>query len=186
MARAYILFFKPINPDTATSCLHACRGMMGERDANGMVLWDDLLVTMSSGGGDIIPALGMYNEMKGLEAKVQTHNAGAIDSAAILPFMAGSVRTASAASAFFFHQLQWTFAAGSVTMTTVSDAVAWLNRYEGIMADVVAANSTLKRAEVLRMMKQGTSVDSETALKKGLIHRIEELATPLGARTYQA
>lgn len=186
MARAYILFFKPINPDTATSCLHACRGLMGERDPNGAVLWDDLLITMSSGGGDIIPALGMYNEIKGLEAKIQTHNAAAIDSAAILPFMAGSVRTASAASAFFFHQLQWSFSGGSVTMTSVSDAVAWLNRYEGIMADVVAARSKLKKEEVLQMMKQGTSVDPETALKQGLIHTVEELATPLGARTYQA
>lgn len=187
MAKANVLFFKGINPDTATACLHACRSLIGERDGEGKTPWSELLLSISSGGGDVIAALGLYNELKGMQIDLQTHNAGAVDSSAILPFMAGKKRTASKHSAFFFHQIHWTFPSkDQLTMGSITDSTKWLTRYENIMAEIVAEHSSLKPTEVLEMMRNGTSLSSQEALDMKVVHAIEETSLPMGSRTWQA
>ena len=187
MGTAHVFFCKGITPDTASSLIHACRCLIGEVDPQGALLWDHLSVAISSGGGDIGGAFAMFNELKGMKTRVTTHNAGAVDSAAIMPFMAGSRRSACAGSAFFFHELHWQFPAqGNLTMSSITDATKWLGRYEDLMAENIADRTALKKDEVLKLMRDGTSVRPEQALEWGLIHEIAELATPRGARTWQA
>jgi ATP-dependent Clp protease, protease subunit len=188
MATAYIFFGKTFNPDTATALIQASRALMGDKNPNApaQFLWDHFHYSMSSGGGDIISAFAAFNELKGLPLKVTTHNAGAIDSAAIMPFMVGSRRTASHSSAFFFHQLQWTFASNAnLTMTTINDATKWLGTYENLMAEFVSDQSELEKSEVLKMMREGTSVLSTEAKAMGLIHDVEECSIPQDARSWQ-
>lgn len=188
MARAKIYFVKGIDYNTATSLLAASHSLLTELDpAQAKPKWDGLDLIMSSGGGDIIPAFALYNDLKGLETDLHTHNAGAIDSAAILPYVAGTRRTASASSGFFFHQLHWTFASkDQLTMGTISDASAWLSTYEGLMAEAVAERTSLKKKQVLDMMRIGTSMDSNTALKHGIVHEIVEHTTPQNVRSWMA
>ena len=186
MATAHLYFFKGIDPNTASSLLVGAHNLLSETPAVG-AKWDTINFVMSSGGGDVISAFGLYNEMKGLQTKVTTHNAGAIDSAAILPFLAGERRTASASSAFFFHQLHWSFPSNNqLTMGTISDATAWLNRYDGMMAETIASHTDLTKAKVSKLMREGTSIDPPTAKEYGLIDEIEELSTPNTARTWIA
>lgn len=186
MPTAHVFFCKPINPDTATGLINACRFLTGEKDPDEKAMWDTLSLVISSGGGDVTSSIAMFNELKGLPIKLTTHNAGAIDSAAILPFIAGSRRIACANSAFFFHQLQWTFASkDNVSTGVISDATKYLDRYEGLMADAVASRTELDKKMVLKLMRDGTSVGPEQAKEWGLIHEIGELATPHGARHWQ-
>jgi hypothetical protein len=101
MATAYIFFGKTFTPDNASGLIHAGRTLMGDRakvpegEPPGPLLWNHLHYSMSSGGGDITSAFGVFNEMKGMPLKITTHNAGAVDSACIMPFMVGERRTAS-------------------------------------------------------------------------------------------
>jgi ATP-dependent protease ClpP protease subunit len=184
MPKGYVLFFKSINPETATSCLHGCRSLMATPNQPPCT---EIILSMTSGGGDVIAGVGLYNELKGMEVKLHTHNSGAIDSAAILPFMSGAKRTASKYSAFFFHQLHWTFASkDQLAMGTITDVTKWLGRYEAMMSEIVAEHSSLKPAEVLQMMRNGTSMSSVEALDHGLIHAIEETTIPIEARSWQA
>jgi ATP-dependent Clp protease protease subunit len=187
MATAHIFFGKPFNPDTSTALIQTSRALMGEKLPNSTTfLWDHLHYSMSSGGGDIVAAFAAFNEMKGLPVKVTTHNAGAIDSAAIMPFMVGERRTASPSSAFFFHQLQWSFASNlQLTMTTINDATKWLGTYENLMAEYVAAQSGQKKETILKMMREGTSVSSADAKVMGLIHDVCECSIPQDARSWQ-
>lgn len=186
MATAHVFFGKPVTPDTSTALIHGCRLLLSERNEQGVPLWDTFSIAMASGGGDVVGGFAMFNELKGLPVSVHTHNAGAVDSSAILPFMAGARRTASEASAFFFHQLHWVFPSqGNLTMSSISDAATWLTRYEGLMASIVASRSNLSKDEVLRMMSEGTSVDTAQAKQFGLIHDIEEMTSPIGLRSWQ-
>jgi ATP-dependent protease ClpP protease subunit len=149
-------------------------------------MWNVLKISIASGGGDIIAAFGAYNELKALPLTIHTHNAGAVDSAAIVPFMLGERRTAAAASAFFFHQVQWTFPSNqNLTATVISDATKWLGTYEDLMAVTVSGRSGIPKNDVLKMMREGTTVTPERAKELGLIHEIEEHTIPQSARTWQ-
>ena len=192
MATAYIFFGKAITPETATGLVLASRALMGERaqvaqgQPPGAFLWDHLHYSISSGGGDIIAAFGAFNEMKGLPVKVTTHNSGAVDSACILPFMVGERRTASPASAFFFHPVRWNFATNiNVPIHTITEATKWLGTYESLMADYVADRSGQKKETILDMMREGTTVLPDQAKALGLIHDVCECSIPQDARSYQ-
>lgn len=186
MATAYIYFGKIINSDTSSQFVHGCRSIMGDKDANQKFLWDRFHVTMSTGGGDVIGAFGMYNELKALSIKVSTHNSGAVDSSAIVPFMAGDRRTAASYSSFLFHQIQWTFPAKeSVTATVIQDAVKWIAQFESMMADLVAKNTKLQSSDVLKMMREGTIINPTEAKKLGIIHDIDDYKIPQDARSWQ-
>ena len=64
---------------------------------------DTLVLKISSGGGDIGCGVTAYNYLKSLPYAIHTYNMGNVASAAILPFLAGSVRTAAPVSKFVFH-----------------------------------------------------------------------------------
>lgn len=192
MGTAHIFFGKPINPETATALVQVSRALMGERlpvqpgQPPTPFLWDHLHYSISSGGGDLISAFAVFNELKGMPVKVTTHNAGAIDSAAIMPFMVGERRTASPASAFFFHQVRWTFSAHvNIPVYVINEATTWLGAYENMMADFVAAQSGQKKEAILDMMRAGTSVSSADAKSLGLIHDVCECSIPQDARSWQ-
>lgn len=60
-------------------------------------------INISSGGGSIRSGITAYNYLKQLPCIIHTHNLGEVSSAAILPFLAGKVRTADEISKFVFH-----------------------------------------------------------------------------------
>lgn len=188
MVAAYIFFARPINLDTATSLIGACRALIGERQQGavaGTYAWSEFRIDIASGGGDVVAAFAMFNELAGMDIPVDTHNAGAVDSSAIMPFMAGRRRTASAMSAFMFHQTVWSFPTPSQTGTQIRDAGRWLSLYDGMVADTIASRTSLSRDRILEMMRDGTSLTPSEARDAGLIHAIEECQTPRDARSWQ-
>jgi ATP-dependent protease ClpP protease subunit len=108
--------------------LVACRTLVSEVDPDTKTpKWDTIHLTLTCGGGAINAAFAAYNELRGLPVKLITHNVGATDSAALLFFMAGSQRLASAASAFHFHQVAWSFSSkDDLPVTVLGDALRWL------------------------------------------------------------
>ena len=185
MATAYIYFGKPINADTSQAVINACRAMMGELDLTGQFKWDKYKLSIASGGGDIIGAMAMFNELNVLPQTIETHNSSAVDSSAILPFMAGARRTASKYSAFLFHQMAWNFSALNVTSTVIADASRWLSTYEEMMAEIIANKTSLKSDAIIQMMRAGTTMRPNEAKNVGLNDDIEEYKIPHDARSWQ-
>lgn len=186
MPQAHLFFNRPINTDTSTALIQAIRVLMGETDQSGAFAHSSLDVSISSGGGDVIAGFALYNELAGFEVPINMHNSGAVDSCAILPFIAGAHRTASAKSGFMFHQAAWTFPSkDNLTRIVINDANRWLGLYEGMMADIVSSRTSLTRAGVLQMMREGESLTPQQALDAGVIHEIVERQTPRVCRTWQ-
>jgi ATP-dependent protease ClpP protease subunit len=190
MTTAHIYFGRPINLDTAANLVNACRSLITEMTqatgaASPTLAWSDLRIEIASGGGDVVAAFAMFNEIIGMDIPVDTHNAGAVDSSAIMPFMAGRRRTASTMSAFMFHQTVWSFPTVSQTGTQIKDASRWLALYDGMVADTIATRTTLSRDQVLEMMRDGASLTPKEALATGIVHAIEECRTPRTARSWQ-
>lgn len=190
LTTAFIYFGRGVNQDSATGLIGACRNLIGERHTNpdgspGNYRWSEFQISIASGGGDVVAAFSMFNELIGMDIAVNTHNAGAVDSAAIMPFMAGVRRTASPNSAFMFHQTVWSFSVLTQTGTQINDARRWLALYDGMLADTIASRTSLSRDAVLGMMRDGASLTPQDALNHGIIHAIEECRTPRDARSWQ-
>lgn len=186
MATAYVYFGKPINVDTTTALITACRTLAWESDASsGDPLWDKIHLTIASGGGGITQGFAAFNELKALPVELTTHNVGSVDSAAILIFMAGSKRLAVKASGFLFHESTWNFAGqGDVTLTTAGNTKKWLETYEGMQAEIVASRTGLQQDDVRKMMRDGTCIRSEEAVTLGLVDSVQEFALPRTARSW--
>jgi ATP-dependent protease ClpP protease subunit len=186
MGTAYLYFGKPITSDTITALVMGCRSLMGEKDQNGILLWDHFHLEIASGGGDIIASFAGYNTLVNLPVTVTTHNAGAVDSSALMLFLAGEKRTASRMSRFFFHQIQWSFSAqGSLTAGMIEDAGKWLSAYEDLMAECIADETNISKDDAMKMMREGTSVSPEEAETLGLIDEIKASPVPATARSWQ-
>jgi len=187
MPTAHISFCRPLTPDTATGFLTGCKIVSSELDqATKKPKWTTLDISISSGGGDVVSSFGLYNELKGFPVDITTRNSGAVDSAAIMPFLAGRKRYACASSAFFFHQTAWSFPSqNGVSMVTVNDAGEWLSHYQKMMAELVASKTTLKADEVHQLMLEGRIMTPQEAKKCGLVDDVVEFSLPAGARWHQ-
>jgi ATP-dependent protease ClpP protease subunit len=188
MPTAYVSFCRPINWDTSSTLLTFCRSALFDRDKDGKRLgpYDKLRLMLTSAGGTVAAAFAAYNEIKSMPIEVHTINTGAVDSSAIMIFMTGKKRYACQASAFLFHQMSWTFSGkDDLPVLVLSDAVRWLNTYQGMMAGIISASTNLSRENVLEMMQVGTTLTAQESLERGLIHEIVEPAVPADARWWQ-
>jgi ATP-dependent Clp protease, protease subunit len=188
MPMAYVSFCKPVNFDTASTLLNFVRSTLSHSTNGKASDFDRVRLMISSGGGNLIPAFGAYNEIKSMPIQVHTMNTGATDSAALMIFMVGEKRYACPKSAFLFHQPQWTFASkDELPLTVVSDAARWLTTYQTMMAEVIAdaSDKKLTKDKILSMMAAGTTVTAKEALEIGLVHEIVDAAVPREAIWWQ-
>ncbi len=63
-------------------------------------------LNISSSGGNLTPAIALYHYLKSLPFEIATHNIGEVSSAAVLPYLAGSIRTAEPRSRFTIHPIR--------------------------------------------------------------------------------
>lgn len=64
-----------------------------------------LTINISSLGGNVASGISIYNFLKNLSFPIRTHNMGEVSSAAILPYLSGTIRTAEPISKFMIHPL---------------------------------------------------------------------------------
>jgi ATP-dependent protease ClpP protease subunit len=151
-------------------------------------MWDTIDLAIACGGGDVISGCAAYNGLKSLPIKFVTHNIGAVDSAAILIFMVGQERYASAFSSFLFHQIAWSFPAkDGIPITTLHDASEWVHAYEKLMSELVSAktNGKVTTKQLVELMRDGTVLCPAEAKSFGVIDDIREHSIPQSARWAQ-
>ena len=64
-----------------------------------------LTIHISSLGGNVASGISIYNVLKKMPFPIHTHNIGEASSAAILPYLSGSTRTADPISKFMIHPI---------------------------------------------------------------------------------
>lgn len=88
-------------------------GSIGEDSVNSLInrilsdegSIDHLRLNISSRGGSVMSALTAYNFLKSCPFTVTTHNLGEVTSAAVIMYLAGSIRTAEKISKFIMHPI---------------------------------------------------------------------------------
>jgi len=139
----------------------------------------DFTILISTPGGSVFHGLSAYNFLKGLPAKVVTHNFGSVDSIGVVLFCAGAERRSVPQARFLLHgvsvgvQKDQRFEEKQLEETLKSLRIDLTN-----IARVVAANTGKTEKDVYDAMVERTTLDPEQAKTWGLVHKVQaELLT---------
>lgn len=141
------------------------------------------IILISSPGGSVFWGLTAYNFLRGIPAKVYTHNSGSIDSVAVVLYCAGEKRYSVPHARFLMHGVGF-----DVTKDTRFDEKRLNERTKGLRIDteniagVIAENAGKSEEEVKKAMYEGTVLNSEQAVKFGLVHEIKTELFKSGAK----
>ena len=124
-------------------------------------------------GGNVVAGFMLYNFLKSLPVEITMHNIGSVDSIATVIFMAGGRRLATPYSTFLFHGVQLTVAAKkSYTPNQLRELLNGLEADDARIARAIMQNTKLTEEDVKRLSAQGETMSPNTALEKGVVHKI--------------
>jgi len=144
------------------------------------------ILLLSSPGGNVISGISGYNFLVGIPAEVITHNYGRVDSIAAILFCAGSKRYCVPRATFTLHgvtldiQSHLTF-----NEKILAERVSSMRADREIMSRVISETTGKTYTQVERDILEGIVLDSEQALKYGLVHEIKTELFEKGAKVLE-
>ncbi len=175
----YIRFFTGVNANTIEALTKLVQDQLRKKVSRFVLL-------MSSPGSNVFAGLSGYNFLKGIPAKVVTHNYGSVDSVAAVLFCAGSRRLCVPHARFLLHGIGF-----DVTAPTRFDEKILDERIKSLridrqnIASVIADNIGRSLADAEKDMLEGTALNSQQALEYGLVHEIGTELFEEGARVFE-
>lgn len=163
-----IPFTESINVATTRSFIEAlCR----EIDANPLAT--EVVVHMSTPGGDVELAIEIYNFLRNLDCRVITVNTSFVNSAGILIFLAGDERVCLPASSFYVHSVTKNLN-GTFTFKDLEREVREIKENTNKILYLLE-NNTLKPSAYWRvMMQKGAILSAKKAIDLRLAHVLKE------------
>lgn len=122
-------------------------------------------VCISSGGGDMMVAMAMYDAIRGTKNKVRTVGLGNVGSAAVLLFAAGDERVLGPNASLFFHGTS-VYAEGSPK--NVRTINIEMERVHQLYCSLIAKQSGMKDEEILKFCEKEMYMSANDAVKYGI------------------
>jgi ATP-dependent Clp protease, protease subunit len=178
MAAHIIHFYGPVTPASIEELRNCALSGIQEGHA------DELLISISSEGGNLAAGFTAYHFLRSLPVPVTTHNLGNVESIGVLLFLAGEKRLVVQHGRFTLHALHWGFGSGTVDHDRLAEYTASLDfdveryaqifdeRTHGASQPVDVRSHLLGRANILA---------SDASVSAGISHSVQEAATPAGA-----
>jgi len=172
---AYIKFFAEVNE----ASVNALMGAVEQKLAQGV---SGIVLLISSPGGSVFHGLSAYNFLKGVPARLVTHNFGSVDSISVVLFCAGGRRFSVPHARFLLHGVQTNFPqAASLEEKQLGERLKGLKIDIENIAGVIAATTGRSEKQVAKDMLSRTTLNPEQAVEYGLVHEIKEELLPAGA-----
>lgn len=138
---------------------------------------DQIHLAISSPGGNVSVAVGLYNMLKALPVEVITHNTGNVDSAANIVYMAGNIRYANQYSSFLFHGISINVPNGC-SYQKLKELASQVEVDHRRIAQIISSNSGIQESDVEAFFQQGESLSVDRAIKDGIAMESREFAIP--------
>lgn len=162
-----IKFFAPVIDITINTLMNAIDQKMKEGKNNFIIL-------ISSPGGSVFHGLSAYNYLKGIPAKITTHNFGSVDSIGVILYCGGSTRICVPQARFLLHGVSANFNQNeSLEEKQVEERLKGLRIDIENIAKVVSSNTGKSVKEVTKAMLERTTLNPEQALSWGLVNEIK-------------
>jgi len=170
-----IKFFAPVIDIT----INALMGIVDQKMKEGK---SDFILLISSPGGSVIHGLSAYNYLRGLPAKITTHNFGSVDSIGVILFCGGSTRYSVPQARFLLHGVSTNFQQNtSLEEKQLEERLKSLRIDTENIAKVIAATTGKFIEEVTQAMQDRIALNPEEAKAWGLVHEIRVELFPAGA-----
>jgi ATP-dependent Clp protease protease subunit len=145
--------------------------------------YPEINLCMSSIGGILEQTYYLFNLLSSMPVKFITWNIGNIQSAAVILFLVGEERYATASSTFFFHQTSYDPPNIRITEPYLTEKLKAV-QYDDNRSAAIIANRTGKLVQDVRGW-QNTDMDTKVATLNGIIHAIKPFALPSNAFFHQ-
>ncbi|MBW1973622.1 MAG: ATP-dependent Clp protease proteolytic subunit, partial [Deltaproteobacteria bacterium] len=162
-----IKFFAPVIDVTINALMNAI-------DQNMKQGVREFIILISSPGGSVFHGLSAYNYLKGIPAKITTHNFGSADSIGIVLYCGGSKRLSVPQARFVLHGVSTNFDQKiSLEEKQLEERLKGLKIDIENIAKIISANTGKKVKDVIDAMIERTTLNPEEALSWGLVHEIK-------------
>lgn len=171
----YIKFFAPVIPESINLLMNIIDKKIKEGTNHFVLL-------ISTPGGDVFHGLSAYNYLKGIPAKITTHNFGSVDSIGVVLFCAGERRLSVPHARFLLHGVQL-----NVNQPMAFEEKQLEEKLKSLKIDIrniskVIADTLNKKVEdIVNDMQERTTLNPEEAKDYGLVHEIKSELFPEGA-----
>jgi len=138
-------------------------------------------ILLSSPGGTVFHGIAAYNFLKGVPAKIITHNFGTVDSIAAVIYCSGTERLSVPNARFLIHGIGWNPPPGiRFEEKQLKEQLKSLEIDRENIAKIIAGHCKKEVAEVEKLMFDGTTFNPIQAKEFGLVHEITEVLIPQG------
>lgn len=161
-----ISFTESINASTTRSFIEL---LCKEIDSNPSA--SEVIVSMSTPGGDVELAIEIYNFLRNLDCRVTTVNTSFVNSAGILIFLAGHERVCMSASSFYIHSVTKKFN-GTFTYKDLEREIQEMKGNTNKIINLLESNTLKSSTYWKTMMHKGVILQADKAIKLGLAHII--------------
>jgi len=170
-----IKFFAPVIDTT----VNALMNVIDQKIKQGIT---DFTILISSPGGNVFYGLSAYNYLKGIPAKITTHNFGAIDSVSVVLFCAGTTRFSVPQARFLLHGVTSNFEQKtSLEEKQLEETLKGLKSDVENIAKVIAVSTGKEVKDIIEAMRERTILNPEEAKAWGLINEIKSELFEIGS-----
>lgn len=128
---------------------------------------------LSSQGGSVFWGVTAYNHLKGVPARVVTHNLGSVNSVAVALYCAGDERLVTPHGRFLLHPLTAPFKPSSLERGQLAERLAGMDEDERVVSSIIAEATGSRPADIVTAMHERSFWHADEAVARGLAHRIE-------------
>lgn len=139
-------------------------------------------ILLSSPGGTVFHGIAAYNFLKGIPAKIITHNFGTVDSIATVIYCAGTERLSVPNARFLIHGIGWSPPAGvRFEEKQLKEQLKSLEIDRENIAKIIAGHCKKEVDEIEKLMFDGATFNPTQAKEFGLVDEITEILIPRDA-----
>jgi ATP-dependent protease ClpP protease subunit len=171
---AYVSFSAEVNPSTAESLIALTANLVNQ----GVT---EIYLILSTPGGSVMNGLNVYNFLRGLPARVITHNVGNVDSIGNAIFLAGEQRYAVPHSTFMFHGVGFNPDGARLEEKLLRERLGTILSDQSRIGSIIAERTLLPRKKIRGLFREAQTKDATYAVGCGIIHEIRDLQIPVGA-----
>ncbi len=161
-----IKFFAPVMDASVNALMHA----MDQKMQAGC---QKFTILISCPGGSLFYALSAYNYLKGIPAKITTHNFGSLDPLGMVLYCAGEKRLATPQSIFNFTSLTAAFKQNeTVSAKQLAKRLSDMEDEVINIARIIGFNISKTVPEITNYIEEEKNFIAEEALKIGLANEV--------------
>ena len=140
---------------------------------------EEVHLALSTVGGDVEPAMVIYNLLRGLSCPVTTYNIGLIGSVGNIVFLAGQKRYAAPNATFVFHGFSFTQEEdATITASAARRLADYLEASQQHMREMLAAHTNSDILLDGLFEETERYFDARWAQKHGLVDAVEGFTVP--------